>query len=86
MLVENSREFGGKFTVHTGAIEFVKPEGDRLIELPLAIENDDVERLQKLIKIVYQKIKNLDFPDTETYSKDIKGILEFENDLLDGKV
>ncbi len=86
LLVENSREFGGKFTVHTGAIEFVKPEGDRLIELPLAIENDDVERLQKLIKIVYQKIKNLDFPDTETYSKDIKGILEFENDLLDGKV
>ena len=86
LLAENSREFGGKFTVDTGVLEFVKPEDGELIELSLTIKSDNVQKLQKLIKIVYQKIQNLDFPDTESYSKDIKGILEFENDLLDGKI
>ncbi len=86
LLVENSREFGGKFTVNAGVLEFVKPEGDELIELSLAIQNDDVERLSDLIQIIYQKIQNLDFPNTENYSKDIKGIMEFEDDLLSGKV
>ncbi|MBW6440995.1 ATP-dependent helicase [Patescibacteria group bacterium] len=86
LLVENSREFGGKFEVHRGTLEFVKPEEQELIELSLEIEIENVERLKKLIRIVYQKIQNLDFPDVENYAKDIKGILEFENDLLSGKI
>ncbi|MCK5474949.1 MAG: ATP-dependent helicase [Candidatus Pacebacteria bacterium] len=86
LLVENSREFGGKFTVNTGVLEFVKPESNELIELSLAIQNDDIERLSDLIQIIHQKIQNLDFPNTENYSKDIKGIMEFEDDLLSGKV
>ena len=86
LLIENSREFGGKFCVNKGTLEFVKPERDELIELLLIIENDSVERLTNLIKIVYQKIQNLDFPNVEKYSKDIKGVLEFENDLLNGMI
>jgi DNA helicase-2/ATP-dependent DNA helicase PcrA len=42
----------------------------------------DVDHLQKLINAVWQKIIQLDLPDTASYSKDIDGILAFESDLL----
>ncbi|NOQ68052.1 hypothetical protein GQ568_01260 [Patescibacteria group bacterium] len=81
LLVENSRDFE-KYIVNTGIIEFIKPEGDNLIELSLSIQKEDLERLKKLIQIVYGKIQNLDFPSVESYSKDMKGIKKFEDDLL----
>ncbi len=86
LLVENSRDFGGKYSVNTGTLEFIKPEGNNLINLPLSIQSEDVARLSKLIQIIYKKIQSLDFPDTENYSKDIKGILRFEEDLLNGGI
>lgn len=56
-----------------------------------------MERVKKLIKIVHQKIMNLDFPETNQYKvKDsdgeekedysLKNILAFEEDLLNGKI
>lgn len=86
LLVENSRDFGGKYSVNAGTLEFIKPEGNNLTSLPLSIQNEDVARLGKLIQAVYKKIQSLDFPDTGNYSKDIKGILRFEEDLLSGRV
>jgi hypothetical protein len=38
------------------------------------------------LKIVYNKIKNLDFPDISNYSDDLKGVIQFEDDLLNGKI
>ena len=85
LLIENSRDFG-EYIVDTGIIEFVKPESDNLIELSLSIQKEDLERLKRLIQVVYSKIQSLDFPSIESYSKDIKGIKEFEDDLLNGKI
>lgn len=58
-----------------------------------------VKRLESLIVIVYNKIINLDFPDVSKYFKNKKGesiksrdsiklenIIEFEDDLLSGKI
>ena len=42
--------------------------------------------LEKLIEVVYNKIINLDFPDVTKYSKDTKGIKQFEEDLIEEKV
>ncbi|MCK4524950.1 MAG: ATP-dependent helicase [Candidatus Andersenbacteria bacterium] len=85
LLVENSRDFG-KYTVNTGILEFIRPESDNLVELSLSIQKEDLERLKKLIQVVYGKIQDLDFPSVESYSKDMKGIKKFEDDLLDGKI
>ena len=85
LLAENSRDFG-KYIVNTGVIEFVKPERNNLIKLPLSIQNEDTNRLKKLIQIIYNKIQDLDFPNIESYSEDIKGIKEFEDDILNEKV
>ncbi|MEA2098334.1 MAG: ATP-dependent DNA helicase [Patescibacteria group bacterium] len=86
LLVENSRDFGDRYTVDTGVLEFIKPENNNLISLSLSIQNEDIQRLKNLIQAVSKKIQNLDFPNIESYSKNIKGIKEFENDLLSGKI
>jgi hypothetical protein len=35
---------------------------------------------------VYRKITNLEFPDTSGYEDDFKGVLQFEEDLLEEKL
>jgi DNA helicase II / ATP-dependent DNA helicase PcrA len=88
LLVENSREFGGFKKVVKGVLDFVEPkrENGQIITLGLIITEEKTERLKKLISIVFNKIKNLDFPDINKYSKDLKGIKEFEEDLLAGQI
>jgi DNA helicase-2/ATP-dependent DNA helicase PcrA len=83
LLVENSRKFGGNYKVEKGVIEFLEPKNKKeIVSLPLVIEEKEVERLEKLITAVYKKIMNLDFPEIKKYSKDIKGIKEFEDSLI----
>lgn len=86
MLIENSRDFGGSYAVHKGVIEFVEPSHGRIIDLQADITEEETERMEKLVNVVYKKIIALDFPDISGYSKDISGILEFEEDLLSGSV
>jgi DNA helicase-2/ATP-dependent DNA helicase PcrA len=85
LLVENCRVFPDK-KVEIGVLEFLEPKNDKLFELPYQIKSADVERTKKLLKIVYNKIKNLDFPDISNYSDDLKGVIQFEDDLLNGKI
>jgi len=68
--------------VKRGVIEFIEPHRGQIMGLKAEIEKEEVERMEKLIGIVYKKILALDFPDASRYSKDIKGILAFEEDLL----
>lgn len=82
LLVEHSRDFAGTNQVNRGVIEFVEPLRGNLIDLALDIDSAYIERLTKLIEVVYDKIINLDFPDISKYSQDISGILQFEEDLL----
>ncbi|MDP1760267.1 MAG: ATP-dependent DNA helicase [Candidatus Woesebacteria bacterium] len=82
LLIENSRDFGGKYFVNKGIIEFIEPSHKNIVDLNLDIEKEDVEKLTALINVVYRKIKSLDFPDISGYSKDIYGIQTFEEDLL----
>jgi hypothetical protein len=82
LLVENARDFRGKYKVSGGILEFLEPSGDDIKLLRRDISEEDAERMKKLIRIVYKKIMNLDFPDVSAYDKDIHGIMAFTEDLL----
>lgn len=88
LLVENSKDFAGKYKVDTGVLEFVESLGDKgeLADLSLKITSEKVEYLEKLAIAVYQKIINLDFPDVSKYPQTVEGIKEFEADLLKGSI
>ncbi len=86
ILLENSNRFKN-FSVSSLILEYVEGNEDSpVVELALDPSTEDVERTKKLIGIVYKKIRALDFPDVSEYSKDYKGILAFEDDLLAGKI
>lgn len=86
ILVESSTSFAN-YTVSQAALEFVEPDiaGD-IIDLPLIFDQAELERTQQLIKIVWQHIMDLNFPDISGYSSDLKGSRQFQQDLLDGKI
>jgi DNA helicase II / ATP-dependent DNA helicase PcrA len=85
LLVENSRSFGG-LKVEQGALLFVEPDKkDRNLvkTLSLEITEQDANEMRKLVRAVWQKIQNLDFPDTSGYEKSNKGIQQFIQDLIE---
>lgn len=83
ILVENSKTWGGRGNVTRGVLQFVEPiRKDTLAFLDLEMNEDKVERTKTLISSVNKKIMNLDFPDISKYSKDLKGIIQFEEDIL----
>jgi DNA helicase-2/ATP-dependent DNA helicase PcrA len=86
LLVENSREFGGKKKVVNGVLDFIEPKNGKNFELSLKIPQEKLERLKNLVGIVYKKIMALDFPDITKYSQDLKGIQKFEEDLIEGNI
>ncbi|HSE35163.1 MAG TPA: ATP-dependent DNA helicase [Candidatus Paceibacterota bacterium] len=81
LLVEHSHDFKD-LRVTRGALEFLEPVGGAIASLELEITQDEVDRLAKLVGIVYRKILALDFPDVSAYAKDVSGIEQFEEDLL----
>lgn len=87
LMIENSAIYGGKYIVNQGKIEFLKPtENGQIIILDLEITQDETDKLEQLTKIVYQKITDLDFPDTSHYDSSLKGTLAFVDDLLNNKI
>ncbi|HEX6257870.1 MAG TPA: ATP-dependent DNA helicase [Candidatus Saccharimonadales bacterium] len=83
LLVENSRDYKG-YAVNFGQLEFVEPTREReIVTLSLAYSDEELRRFEKLIAAVWRHIQALNFPDTSSYPQNFKGILEFENALLD---
>ncbi len=84
LLVENSASFSKKLSVKSGALEFVEPDenGKLVNNLELKFEPEELQRFAILVGAVWKHITELDFPDVNKYSKNIKGILQFENDLI----
>lgn len=86
LMVQGAANFTGQSVAET-ALQFVEPdENGEILSLNYDVTTDDQERLRKLIGIIWQHIMNLDFPDTSGYSLNLKGVLQFEDDLLNGKL
>ncbi len=84
LLVENSRDWS-KYTVERGILQYVEPTvtGD-IIALDMNFDTSEQERLKRLIDTVWRHITSLNLPDTSAYDQSLKGILAFEQDLIDG--
>jgi DNA helicase II / ATP-dependent DNA helicase PcrA len=87
LLVEGSASFHKKVTVTAGALEFIEPneQGRLVANLELAFDAEELQHFQKLIGAVWAHIMHLDFPDTARYPQNLKGIRQFEQDLIDGQ-
>ncbi|TRZ79684.1 ATP-dependent helicase [bacterium] len=84
LLIEGSRDYSS-YEVNVGYLEFLSPTPkNEILLLPYKITSEDIERLKKLIIAVNAKIKKLDFPDISKYKQTLDGIIDFENDLIDG--
>ncbi len=87
LLVDGSREYGGKIAPVQGKLVFLeKGDSEKLLSLSLDYGTEEMDRLKSLIRTVWGRIISLDLPDTAGYSKDILGILKFEEDLMAGVI
>jgi DNA helicase-2/ATP-dependent DNA helicase PcrA len=86
LLVENARDYRG-YEVKTGIMQFVEPtiSGDILM-LDAEFSSNELDRFSKLINAVWSRIITLDLPDILNYDSSYKGILAFEQDLIDNTV
>lgn len=83
LLLENATHFRDKPVVKV-ALWFT--EEKPIVELVLDATDEEIERTKKLVQAVYHKIINLDFPDVSAYGTTYKGFLQFEEDLIEGRV
>jgi DNA helicase-2/ATP-dependent DNA helicase PcrA len=86
ILLNNSPEYQNINQLRAKII-YLNPELNKLNnELEFKFNDQEIDRVNNLIKIVWDKTMALDFPNTQKYSKDYKGIINFENDLLNKKI
>jgi len=81
LLTSRSPRFS-KYSSIEGQMIYVEAERAADLIRSYVPEPAEIERLAKLVEAVCQRIATLDFPDISHYSPDIKGISDFENDLL----
>lgn len=82
LLVRHSRDYG-KYAFQKGVLQFVEPTNSgEIISLETSFSSDELEEFAKLIGIIWNRIITLDLPDTSSYESTYKGMLAFEQDLL----
>ena len=83
LLCENSRNYS-KYKFAGGILQFVEPDDNGEIHaLQEVFSNEDLERFSKLIKAVWHCVTTLDLPDVSGFDPTYKGILEFEDYLVE---
>jgi hypothetical protein len=70
-----------------GILQFVEPTGQGSI---VSLEDDfseaELDTFTKLVEGVWKHIKHLDLPDTSSYEQSYRGILAFEQDIIDNNI
>jgi DNA helicase-2/ATP-dependent DNA helicase PcrA len=83
LLVRHSRDYR-KYTFEKGVLQFVEPTpGGEIIALEAHFSNEDLDRFGLLIQKVWRHIVSLDLPNVSHFEPNYKGMLEFEQALID---
>jgi len=83
LLVENSRDYR-EYKVEQGIMQFVEPTmSGEILDLSEEFNHEELERFTQLINAVWTHIINLNLPDINSYDPSYKGVLAFEQDLID---
>jgi hypothetical protein len=83
LLIDNSRDYKDVYTISGGKLMFIEPlPNGQVVELHLDFDAEKLDRVKRLIGVVYKKIMELDFPDTKEYGEKLEDIIAFEDSLL----
>ncbi|MBI3624176.1 PD-(D/E)XK nuclease family protein [Candidatus Saccharibacteria bacterium] len=85
LLVQRSPRFGKRSKIST-QIVYVEAESPNQLAHAYDPGPEEMERLEQLLQAVWQHIQTANFPAIDRYSTDIKGIQQFEDDLLAGTI
>ncbi len=82
LLAQNSSRFN-KYSQINGRLLYLEAASAKEFMREFNPGSEDIKYVQEVITVVWQKIMNLDFPDTSQYPQSYDGITQFTNDLLD---
>ncbi|MDB5177897.1 MAG: UvrD/REP helicase [Candidatus Saccharibacteria bacterium] len=82
-LIEHSRDYSN-YTVVSASLQFVEPTlGGEILSLDFSFDDEECKRFEQLIERVWQHITALDLPDISQFEPTYKGMLAFEDFLLE---
>jgi DNA helicase-2/ATP-dependent DNA helicase PcrA len=82
LLLQGSHTFRD-YKVEQGCLIFVEPESDgTIIRHTVDFKDAELDRVKQLLAAMWQRVHDLDMPDTSTYGSSLAGIKQFEADLL----
>jgi len=83
LLCENSRDYS-KYEFAGGILQFVEPDlTGNIHALEEQFSDEELERFQKLLCAVWYCVTNVELPDITDFEPNYKGILAFEEHLID---
>lgn len=85
LIAKESTAYRTRNTI-TAQMLYVEAEKPGQISLSYTPQPEDLSKLENLVSVVWEHIMKLDFPDTSKYTLDIKGVQQFEDDLLNGLI
>ena len=87
LLLAGSHTFAN-YTVNSGKLVFVEPDmnGGKVVVRTVPFKDAELERVRKLITVIWRHIQTLDLPDISHYASTLTAIRQFEQDLLDGTI
>lgn len=86
LLMQKSPRFITDSKTITGQMIYLEAEDKNSLSRIYQPSPEEITRLEALIGVVWGKIMDLDFPDTNGYTKNYEGIQQFEDDLLSGAI
>lgn len=85
MLLKHSPQYN-KVKEVLGQMIYLESIGETKFIQTYSPSSDEIARMEQLVAAVWRHITELEFPAVDDYASGGEGILQFENDLLDGKV